>query len=422
VQFSRGAISIEEAKRKAALLRAEAKEKAEKAAKERADHRARQAEARAAREAEEEAALPPSEKLLKAASRRDLDAVQDLIANHGADVTFVHDPPGVWGSCDRKTALHCALKATHGIRNEDVERGVSVVHALLAAGADVNAVRRESDWRGSGKSESAFDMLLKANATVRVRLLEDFIAKGADPNKPQVRSHHSMRTDGATKSMPLHVAAGNGDVSMAALLLLAGAAVDAPYTEDVRNERGYNQNLRKTALHMAVEGGSVELVGLLLAEGADPNAEAERLEQRPSGAKSPHDDPRAAGFKSSVKCVAVRETALHMAVRNKDVDLVRALLVGGADASALRVIGDGQGQTAHELCKGNAQLEGALKTAGGWTPETHQYFGEELKERVRTVLLTAKANDWALPDDAMHAIFTELAARDGEAPPATAQS
>ena len=112
----------------------------------------------------------------------------------------------------------------------------------------------------------------------------------------------------------------------------------------------------------------------------------------------------------STGAVAVRETALHVAVRRKDENMVRALLVGGADASALRFVSE-KHETAHDLCKGDAQLEGALKTCSGWTPETHRFFGKELKERVRAVLLTAKANEWALPDDAMHAIFRELARR-----------
>ena len=53
-------------------------------------------------------------------------------------------------------------------------------------------------------------------------------------------------------------------------------------------------------------------------------------------------------------------------------------------------------------------MSDALKTTTGWSPENHIHFSSQLKEQVQTLLLVAKAANWALPDDALFAVFESL--------------
>jgi len=347
--------------------------------------------------------------LITAARKGETELVRSLLAS-GASAAFVSDPPGVWGSCDRKTALHMALKA----------QSRDAILLLIKASADVNAIRAESDWRGCGCRESAFDMLLSSPLGTDPAVLEVFIAAGADPNKQCTVARHSMRTDGQTVSSPLHTAVQRSNANVCGVLLRAGASVDARHTKRYHNERGFNQDKSETALHMAVDRKSLDLVVLLLAEGADPNALATRLVHEESGLEGTTDDPREEGFEPSVKCVPVRETAVHRAVLTGQIEVVKALLAAGADRTTERVYGEtresmevlvakAEDECTH-LAKGDLGI--ALQTSQGWTLVNHKYFSANLREQVRTVLLVAKAADWMLPDDALHKIFAELAIRE----------
>merc|ERR1711988_58676 len=350
-----------------------------------------------------------SKELITAAGAADYDKVSKLLAQ-GADAKYVSDPPGTWGSCDTKSALHMAL--SYGAVSQPEAK--KVVLGLVAAGANVNAQRRNYDWRGCGSSSTAFEMLLGSKLGSDPAILEAFLTAGADPNSKNVRNTHSMRTDGQTVLFPLHTAVRSGNTNVAGVLLRAGADVTARYTERYNNERGFNSNTSKTPLHIAIDCNSLDLVMLLLAEGADPSAKAKWLDQVDSGRVGTTDDPRAAGFESSVVCVPVQETALHRALLNGNADMVRALLAVGADQSIDREHGmqkESTGALAARLDQQNGKgdtLCEALKTTAGWTPENHKFFSKQLQEQVRTVLLVAKAAGWSLPDDALHKIFAAL--------------
>lgn len=292
-----------------------------------------------------------------------------------------------------------------------------VILALLNAGANVNELREESDWRGCGFSKSAFEMFLGSPLSDDPDILEAFLKAGADANAARVSHRHSMRTDGMTRSTPLHTAVRKGNVNVVGCLLRAGAKVDECHVAQYHNERGYNENLSVTSLHLAVDSCNLEIVLLLLAEGADPNALARRLAHEDSGQVGTTDDPRDAGYVSPVKCVPVCETALHRAVLAGWIDGVRALLAAGADRNIKRVYGE-QSESTDELVARAAikdvlrcELSNALLTSAGWSQDNHKYFSTALREQVRTVLLVAKAANWALDRDALSQIFVALAAR-----------
>eukprot|EP00929_Paragymnodinium_shiwhaense_P054920 TRINITY_DN27529_c0_g1_i2.p1 TRINITY_DN27529_c0_g1~~TRINITY_DN27529_c0_g1_i2.p1 ORF type:complete len:141 (-),score=33.95 TRINITY_DN27529_c0_g1_i2:151-573(-) len=95
------------------------------------------------------------------------------------------------------------------------------------------------------------DMLIHtAAAEGRVEEVQELLAQGASVNEPNFRG-----------STPLHCAAEFGNYECVAVLLQAGADVDA-----VVSSRG------NTAAHLAAQGGFAEILRSLLAGGADASA------------------------------------------------------------------------------------------------------------------------------------------------------
>lgn len=319
--------------------------------------------------------------LIEAADELDTPRVRRLL-DAGASAAFLHDPEGTWGARDSKSALHVALGKR--IRNEgEVEaaraRRAAVVDLLLEAKADVNATRSKSDWRGCGSSSTAFEMALGL-ASEDPALPGRFLAAGANPNTRFTRSVHSMRTDGSVVSYVIHQAVSSGNEVLVRALLDAKAEVDALRTERMQNERGYDRDMAETALHVACQQGDAALAALLLAGGADVNAVRRDLEiverareatpprktkGKSKSAKAPVDDdlddPRAPGYVPPVVGLAIRETALHVAIQGNKADLVARLVAAGADTAAARRRGEEE-QSPADLCKGDPELLKALHT------------------------------------------------------------
>lgn len=241
-----------------------------------------------------------------------------------------------------------------------------------------------------------------------------------------------MRTDGRSISYPLHSAVQHGDANIVGVLLRAGADVNAPYTDHYENERGFNQHRVLSPLHLASgpvaqsrkRQQALDIVIVLLAEGADPNEVATWIDHVDSGERGATDDPREEGFVPSVRCVPVRETALHRALNARQPELVRALLAAGADKSIERIRDNERESTeamAARLDDETGSLAAALRTTAGWSPENHKFYSQRLKEQVRTILLVAKASSWVLPEDALHAIFLALSVQSASAAPPLSQ-
>jgi len=352
--------------------------------------------------------------LLEAAEHVDLERVRALLAD-GASAAFVYDPPGTWGSKDRRSALHCALKS----RSESGEVWFSVVEALVNANADVNASMASYDWRGCGEEQTAFDMVL-TRALRDSRLLEMFLTAGADANTKSVREVHSMRTDGTSTSYVLHKAVAGEDLEVARALLDASADVNSVASDIFDNERGFNQHTEETALHIACRLGSVGMVALLIAKGAQLNAVRKELIQEEAGLESPTDDPREEGFVSSVVCVPVEETALHVAIGIRNTDIMTVLVCSGAHRDIPKVRGR-DAISPEELCGGDEALLRALRAE--WSPEQHHLFPPDVRERVKAALLIAQRQQWNLPDTVLFQAFamasglTEATRNEDQVPP-----
>mmetsp|Transcript_19044 Transcript_19044/g.54644 ORF Transcript_19044/g.54644 Transcript_19044/m.54644 type:complete len:419 (+) Transcript_19044:99-1355(+) len=282
--------------------------------------------------------------LIEAAGALDAERVTRLLAA-GASAAFVHDPPGVWGSQDKKSALHMALPAPRG------EARSTIIEALIAAGADVNAVRASSDWRGCGSSESAFEMALP-EAIQDARLLQLFLDAGADPNISTETSNK-----GHSHKFALNEAAERGCLEAVRALLGARAEVDA-----LSEEVSHGHTMKETAFHAACRRGHTSVAALLLEGGAlvdNVRVDLEQEEVTPTRERTT-DDPRHPDFEPTVRCVKIEETALHIAIRGGHAELVALLVRAGADASRPRIRG-GQGASPQDLCGGDERLLRALQ-------------------------------------------------------------
>jgi ankyrin repeat protein len=143
-------------------------------------------------------------------------------------------------------------------------------------------------------------------------------------------------------------------------VLAAGALVDGGANPNVA-DRGGN-----TPLHTASQSGDVELVKKLLAKGADPNA---RTNKTPAGGGR-----GAAGGGGGFRQAAGEQTPLMVAAKANHLDVVQALVAGGADpklkaqdGSTLLMAAVGSGHV--EVVKGVYELDPDVKavTSAGST-------------------------------------------------------
>ena len=181
---------------------------------------------------------------------------------------------------------------------------VDAVRLLMAHGADVNA--RESArgqtalmWAVSRQHPDIVKVLLENKADVQARTAARPVMAMLDrgPRRAVKTSAQDARPIDMGGSTALLLAAQDGSVESAGLLLAAGANAN-----DVAADG-------KSALVMAAFAGHTEVATLLLAAGADPNAAG-------------------AGY-----------SALHAAALRGDVLLVKALLAKGANPNATQVKG-----------------------------------------------------------------------------------
>lgn len=239
------------------------------------------------------------------AVHRDDLTTTDLLIRAGARANVANDlgvTPLYLACTNRNAAMVKRLLTAGANPNATLVRGetvlmecaragdVAAVRALLASGANVNAKESSHDqtalmWAAAQRHPRVVEALIELGADVRARsriytqTVKSSQGGGAELN-------HTILRGGST---PLLFAARVGDVESAKLLLAAGADVNDTLPDGA------------SALVVAAHSGHRAHAAMLLDEGANPNA------------------------------AAVGYTALHAAVLRSDVDLVKVLLVHGAN-------------------------------------------------------------------------------------------
>jgi ankyrin repeat protein len=212
--------------------------------------------------------------LMIAAGAGSVDIVNQLVAR-GANVNAAESRKG-------QTALMWAA----------AERHADVVKTLIAHGADVDVA-----------SKRGFTALVFAVVKDDSQSAAVLLAAGADPNY--------ALPDGVKV---LNVAASYRSVTVANLLADRGADPNVPDREG------------NTPLHIAARTGDLALVEKLLAKGANPNA-------RTAATPMPERGPGGAGVGAAFRYVAGEQTPLMLAAKADHVDVMRALVAAGGDAT-----------------------------------------------------------------------------------------
>jgi ankyrin repeat protein len=197
--------------------------------------------------------------IIAAAGRGDVPAIEAELARDG-ELAWASDETG-------DTALH------HAAKNGQLD----VVNVLIAAGANVDAVRGDGyrpihcalmpNWHfqvSLGTRRKIADMLLSRGAryTIFIAALlgdEAFVRSSLDRDRSLANFEDTCR------HRVLSAAVRRGDAAMTRLLLDHGADPNLP-------EEGAPHGL---SLWIAVNDRQQEIVRMLLARGADPNAEVE---------------------------------------------------------------------------------------------------------------------------------------------------
>jgi ankyrin repeat protein len=258
----------------------------------------------------------------------------DLLLAAGANVNVANDlriTPLALAAANGNAAVIATLLRKGAAVNAASETGVTplmeaartgrvdAVRALLAGGADVNA--RETDrgqtalmWAVARRHPAVVKVLIEQRADVaartRVRPLTVMLDQG--PRRAVKTSMQDARQISAGGSTALHFAALAGDADSARLLLGAGADVNAAAADG------------NSALVLAAFSGHPAVAGVLIEAGADPNAAG-------AGYTALHAAALRGDLEWALPTPMTGATPLLVAATYLEVEIVRALLAGGAD-------------------------------------------------------------------------------------------
>lgn len=269
------------------------------------------------------------------AARDGNEAMIDLLLKHGADINIRNG--------DSSTPMMLAI----------VNDRFDTAAGLLQRGADANDGSlyfitemhdATTDWRAKDGTVFRADHPNKLTALDLTRIL---LEAGADPDKPFVGQMHntSMCCDNKNYTTPFYRASVAADVEVMKLMLAHGADVEWKPAAEPKKEADLSTatgNTGKTPLMMAISGGKG--VGVSggpndLRYGAPPFRE--KSNRDPAAAVSILLD---AGADTNVQA-PTQETALHMAAKALNPDIVRALVAHGANLD----IKDKDGLTAQQV-------------------------------------------------------------------------
>lgn len=168
-----------------------------------------------------------------------------------------------------------------------------------------------------------------------INLVTKLLAEGADPN-----AHRTQPPEWRPLGAAIEEIEFGGPVEIVQLLIRHGADVNAPYI-----------NSKLTPLHAAMFVGSLEVLELLLKAGADPNALSDEDRSPLRFAVEQDDLEMAALFLKYGAAKTINDsggfcgyTALGLAARKLNVQMIELLLKAGADQDAT----DSDGQTARD--------------------------------------------------------------------------
>jgi uncharacterized protein len=269
--------------------------------------------------------------LVLAADRNDVEVVDLLIraganvnkANqYGATALYVASERGnvamVKLLLESKADPNAALLSGETPLMRAVDKGnIEVVRALLAHGAGVNLKENRGGqtalmWAVANKYPEIVRLLVEYRADVHARSTGDFTSLLFAAQQGDTESGHILLGAGADvnetrkrdRMTALMIAAASGNIEFSVLLLDKGA------NPNLIDDSGY------TALHYAaLHEKRAALVKALLAHGANPNARTTK-------------DSR----KNTTSGVSLKgATPLFLAASLGNVEIVRALIAGGAD-------------------------------------------------------------------------------------------
>jgi uncharacterized protein len=277
-------------------------------------------------------AQPDGSTALMLASERNQTELVELLIKAGANVNAANEygaTPLSVACTNGNIAIVTALLAAKANPNTVLLSGESplmtavdkgnldVVRALVDHGADTRAKESKGGqtalmWAAAGKHPEMVKLLLDHGADVRARSKGDFTALLFAAQQGDVEAGRALLNAGADVNenrkrdsmSALMVAAASGHTGFSVLLL------DQRADANLADDRG------RTALHYAaLEDERVELVNALLAHKANPNA------------RTTKDLPRNTSSGVSSKGA----TPLFLAASLGNIQVVRALIAGGAD-------------------------------------------------------------------------------------------
>jgi ankyrin repeat protein len=192
---------------------------------------------------------------------------------------------------------------------------VDAVRGLIESGADVNL-----------KTQEAWTALHAACVGKHGMIIELLLAHKANPNIYSYHRHFDEHLGWHFAGTPLHVAAANGSVKGADLLLAGGSLVNEAWDADQR-----------TPIFYAAAYGHAEMIALLCKHGANPNCREHKHENNFFFDNTPLHYAARNGHGEAIKVLlsyraeprAVESysghTALQMARASKHQDVVKVL-------------------------------------------------------------------------------------------------
>jgi len=303
---------------------------------------------------------------LHAAAYQSRKEVVQLLVQRGADVNA--KSTAGW------TPLHKAMEklanpeTTHLVSPSDVEAMVSIVELLLAKGADINAKAASGDtplnFATVTGQKALVEMLLAKEADINVKGYEDvtplyvatqlkraevaelLLARGAEVN--------ARTKNGYT---PLIMASRYGNKDIVELLIVHGADINVKDNDgktpllwalstawlfspswQAQFSAEERQKAQKAIRKLKAEWWEVSM--LLIAHGANTNAIASNNDS-PLGIAVYLDDKNLVealiDHGADINYVGAKETALHAAIAEKHRDVVKLLIIKGANVNALNM-------------------------------------------------------------------------------------